>query len=98
MTPPTEHMSPDEFAHHTASVCGTLGWTLDGNAIIGPNGKRMEWPGDLAVGCAVTRLPWKQRIDYGSALPCDTKPSTWTWKDRLRAFSAAVGRPWGGAK
>jgi hypothetical protein len=96
----TERMTAEEFSHHTYSVTSTLGWTWIGgdNVMIGPNGKRWDWPSDIAACCAVTRLPGNKANRYADALPANKPWETWTYVDRLRAFSVAVGRPWGGAR
>ena len=97
---PTERMTAEEFSHHTYSVTSALGWTWIGgdNVMVGPRGKRMDWPSDIAVGCAVTHLGRQEASAYVAALPTDKAFRLWSYVDRLRAFSAAAGRPWGGGR
>ena len=97
---PTERMTAEEFSHHTYNVTSELGWTWVGgdNVMIGPNGKRWDWPSDIAVRLATVLLGNHKSFFYADSLPKDRPYSTLTWQDRLRAFSAAVGRPWGGAR
>jgi hypothetical protein len=100
MNPPTERMTAEEFSHHTYSVTSALGWTWVGgdNVMIGPNGKRWDWPSDIAVGCAVTHLGRAEINTYLATLHTDRAFLLWSYVDRLRAFSAAVGRPRGGGR
>lgn len=100
MNTPTEHMSPEEFSHHTYSVTSTLGWTWIGgdNVMVDPNGKRWDWPSDIAIACAIVHLEHRNYVQYLEALPTRKMYDHRTYVDRLRAFSAAVGRPWGGGR
>jgi len=97
---PTERMTAEEFSHHTYSVTSELGWTWIGgdNVMIGPNGRRWDWPSDQVVRLATVLLSSPQTLAYPDALPLYRPYSSWTYVDRLRAFSVAVGRPWGGAQ